>query len=102
MAKYVFIYQGGSMAEDEAAIAATMAAWGQWFGDLGPAVVDEGNPFGASAGIGTGGRRTEAAAGATGYSIVTAADLEAAADLAKGCPVLAHGGAVAVYEALAM
>jgi hypothetical protein len=41
-------------------------------------------------------------AGLGGYSIVTADDLAAAAEPAKGCPVLAAGGTVEVYEALDM
>ena len=43
-----------------------------------------------------------ASAGLTGYSIVDAADLSAAATLAKGCPVLGAGGSVEVYEAMPM
>jgi Resolvase, N terminal domain len=40
--------------------------------------------------------------GLTGYSIVSADSLDAAVELAKGCPVLEIGGAVDVYEAIAM
>ena len=45
MAKYVLVYYGGSMPETEAEQAAVMKAWGEWFGGLGAAVVDGGNPF---------------------------------------------------------
>jgi hypothetical protein len=38
----------------------------------------------------------------TGYSIVSADSLDAAVELAKGCPVLGIGGAVDVYEVIAM
>ena len=38
------------------------------------------------------------ASGLTGYSVLKADSLAAATTLAKGCPVLAHGGAVEVYE----
>ena len=40
--------------------------------------------------------------GLSGYSLVTADSLESAVELAKGCPVLEIGGAVDVYEAIAM
>jgi len=40
--------------------------------------------------------------GLTGYSIVSADSLDSAVELAKGCPVLEIGGAVDVYEAIAM
>lgn len=101
MSKFVLAYQGGSMATTEEAIKASMAEWGQWFADLGAAVVDGGNPFGAATKV-TADGRADAASGITGYSILDASDLEAAAALAKGCPVLAHGGSVDVYEALEM
>jgi hypothetical protein len=33
-----------------------------------------------------------------GYTIVSADSLDAAAELAKGCPILDDGGSVSVYE----
>jgi hypothetical protein len=35
---------------------------------------------------------------ATGYSILKADSLNAATELAKGCPVLQSGGKITVYE----
>jgi len=94
--KYVLVYQGGAMADTEEAQQAAMAAWGSWFGSLGSAVVDGGAPFGPSAGVGGGASRT----GLTGYSILEAGDLDAAVELAGGCPVIADGGTVDVYETI--
>jgi hypothetical protein len=96
MGKFVLAYSGGAMAETEEAQQAAVAAWGQWFAQLGSAVVDGGAPFGASAAVGGGGARS----GLTGYSVLEAGDLESATELARGCPVLADGGSVDVYEAL--
>ena len=45
MANFVLLYSGGSMPETEAEQAAVMQAWGAWFGQLGSALVDGGNPF---------------------------------------------------------
>ena len=39
-----------------------------------------------------------ATAGVTGYSVVSADSLEAALEMAKGCPHLAANGGVEVYE----
>ncbi|HVP02589.1 MAG TPA: YciI family protein [Solirubrobacteraceae bacterium] len=97
MGKYVFTYSGGGMAATEGEREAVMAAWGRWFEELGPAVLDMGNPFAGSTSIGS-----SAGDGLTGYSIVEADSLEAARGLAEGCPVLERGGGVAVYETLAM
>ena len=98
MGKYVLVYQGGAMAATEEAQQAAMAAWGGWFGSLGGAVVDGGAPFGANATVGGGGAGT----GLTGYSILEAADLGAAVELARGCPIVSDGGSVDVYEAIDM
>ena len=58
MAKYLLLYEGGSMPETDAS----------------------------------------GAGSATGYSVIEADSLDAATDLAKGCPVLAGGASVGVYE----
>jgi hypothetical protein len=96
VAKFVLVYQGGRMAETEEAQASAMAAWGAWFGSLGAAVVDGGAPFGASAAVGGGDART----GLTGYSILQADDLAQAVERAGGCPILADGGTVDVYQTI--
>lgn len=76
-----------------------MAGWGAWFGGLGDAVVDGGNPCSGSKTVASNGSITDGAAGnISGYSILKADNLDAAAKMAKGCPVLAGGGSVQVYE----
>ena len=102
MGKYVLAYKGGSMAETTEAQEAAMQAWMGWFGELGSAVIDGGNPFGPSTAVKSDGSATAATAGLTGYSVLEADSLELAAKLAKGCPVLAAGGSVEVYETIAM
>ena len=53
--------------------------------------------------VGPGGSvRDGGSCGLTGYSVVSADSLNSAVALAKGCPVLGIGGAVDVYEAVAM
>jgi hypothetical protein len=99
MANYLLVYKGGSMAETDAEREAAMAAWGGWFGSLGAAIVDAGNPLGPSTGVTASGSVADGASSAlTGYSVLSADSLAAATELAKGCPVLAAGGSVEVYE----
>jgi hypothetical protein len=101
MGKYVLVYRGGSFGETEADQEAVMLRWMTWFGELGDSVVDLGNPFGPSATIGSDGTVTPGGSSElTGYSIVEAADLAEASDKASGCPVLAAGGSIEVYEAV--
>jgi hypothetical protein len=103
MGKYVLAYKGGAMAATEAEQQAAMEAWGAWFGSLGSAVVDGGNPFATSKVVSSDGSVSDGgASGLSGYSIVEADSLDAAAGMAKGCPVLSSGGSVEVYETIAI
>jgi hypothetical protein len=102
MSKFVLVYTGGQMAETPEEQEASMQAWGAWFGQLGSAVLDMGNPFGASATASGSGIAEGGSAKLTGYSIVSADSLDAATALTAGCPLLTSGGAIDVYEAVEM
>jgi len=80
-----------------------MAAWMSWFGELGANILDGGNPFGDAKTVNAGGSVSDGGSSSLGgYSIVEAADLDAATVLAQGCPVLSAGGSVDVYTAMDM
>jgi len=101
MANYLLLYSGGSMPESEAEQAAVMQAWGAWFGRLGSALVDGGNPTtGKAKTIASDGTVSDGSAGtmASGYSIIKADSLDAAVELAAGCPVLQGGARISVLE----
>jgi YCII-related domain len=69
------------------------AAWEAWFGKLGDALVDKGNAVLSDRSV-VGEAGTVPPLG--GYTIVSAADLDEATRLARGCPILQEGGAVEV------
>jgi hypothetical protein len=102
MTTYLLAYKGGRMAETEVEQQEQMAAWGAWFGSLGEAVVDGGNPFAGSLSVSGDGTAEGAGSGLGGYSVLRADSLAAAADLAKGCPLIGGGGTVDVYETIPM
>jgi hypothetical protein len=104
MANYVFAYSGGKgVSTDETERNEQYAQWGRWFEELGSAIVDGGAAMGTAKTVGPGGSVSDGGSRAlTGYSIVAADSLDAAVELAKGCPVLGIGGAVDVYEVIAM
>ncbi len=103
MANFLLVYHGGSQPADRAEIDQVMADWTAWFGRLGGAVVDGGNPVGAVRTVAADGSVTDGAIdAATGYSIVSAPDMTAAVALAAGCPLLARGGRVEVAETMPM
>ena len=98
MSTYLLTYHGGSMPETKEAQDQVMADWTGWFGTLGDALVDGGNPISSSKAISPDGSVMDATSAPTGYSIIKADNLDAAVELSKGCPVLAGGAAVVVSE----
>ena len=101
MANFVLLYSGGNMPASEAEQQAVMKAWEAWFGKLGSAVVDQGDPFTPAAkSIAPDGKVSDGPVGtmASGYSILKADSLDAAVAMAKGCPVLQGGAKITVYE----
>jgi hypothetical protein len=102
MAKFLYLYSGGQMAETPEAQEEAMKEWTAWFSSLGDSVADIGNPFGAGTTVKNGGTSAGGASKLGGYSIINAESLDEAATNAKGCPVLVSGGSVEVYEALMM
>src|SRR4051794_11580005 len=102
MPKYLLVYHGGGLAETEEARAAGMAAWGAWFGTLGDAVVDVGAPTGAAKTINADGS-TKDGGGAnpvSGYTLISATDVDTALALAKDCPILSAGGSIEGAETI--
>ncbi|MEO1168871.1 MAG: YciI family protein [Pseudomonadota bacterium] len=102
MPKYVFAYHGGKAPESPEEGAEVMAKWNSWFETMGDAVVDGGNPVGPSKTVSAGGVAEDGGANPlSGYSIVQADTMDAAVEMAKGCPIMDHGS-VEVAEAMDM
>ena len=105
MANFVLVYTGGmgmNMTEEQSQ--QVMADWGAWYGKLGEKIVDGGNPFGASKKVTADGVSdgSVSAPSATGYTIISADSLDAAAKLAEDHPHIKHGGEVTIYETFEM
>ncbi|MCB8960644.1 MAG: hypothetical protein H6651_10055 [Ardenticatenales bacterium] len=104
MTKFVLVYTGGGYPESEAQQAEVMAAWGAWYQDLGQAIVDGGNPFGAAKNVTSSGVHDGAASAPapTGYTIISADSLDAAVARVQNHPHLTYGGQVSVFETFDM
>lgn len=104
MAKYLFVYHGATAPTNEAEIKKTMDAWGAWFGSMGKAVIDGGNPVGKSSTVHSNGSVTNdgGANPVSGYTLIEAPSLSDAQAMAKGCPILAAGGSIEVAQAMDM
>jgi hypothetical protein len=105
MAKFMVLYTGGmGMAASPEEQEKIMAEWGEWYGRVGAAIVDGGAPFGEAKHL-TGGPVGDGPLGtdpATGYTVVEADSLDAAAALCEGHPHLNHGGQVQVLTCIDM
>jgi hypothetical protein len=104
MAKYLFVYHGGSAPTNPADVKKVMDAWGAWFGSMGPAVIDGGNPVGKSSTVQSDGSLASngGANPASGYSLIEASSLEDAHKKAKGCPLLKDGGSIEIAPCMDM
>ena len=104
MAKYLFVYHGGSAPRSADDKKKVMDAWGAWFGAMGPAVIDGGNPVGPSSTVKPDGSLASGGGAnpASGYSLIEAKSLEDAHAKAKGCPLLKAGGTVEIAQAMDM
>ena len=106
MAKFVVLYTGGmGMAATPEEQEKIMGEWGAWYGQLGEAIVDGGAPFGAAKNIASAGSISDGPlsdAPATGYTVISADSLDAAASACAAHPHLNHGGQVEVFEYIDM
>ena len=102
MPNYILAYHGGTAPETAEEGAEVMERWGAWFASMGDAVVDGGNPVGPSRTVDAKGVADHGGANPlSGYSIIHAADFDAALALAAGCPIIGEGS-VEVAEIIPM
>ena len=104
MTNFVLLYTGGTFPETEEAQAEMMAAWGAWYGAVGEAIVDGGNPFNAAkhvteTGVHDGPATTPMV---TGYTVISAASLDDAVALVVDHPHAKMGGQVTVHQTFSM
>jgi hypothetical protein len=103
MANYLLVYRGGSMPETPAEQEQVMKAWNDWFGKIGGALVDGGNPASQTKVVTKDGSVSNGGSDSpTGYSIIKADDIDSAVTLAKGCPVFLGGATIDVVETFAV
>src|SRR5438067_11602067 len=95
MSKYVLAFRGQP---DRVSGPDEDQQWGAWFAGLGPAISDMGNRVGTVRTLDSENGGEKSSAVLTGYVVISAADADEAATLARGCPGLQHGISVEVGE----
>lgn len=103
MSKFLLLMHfTGEYPSDEAGQAEMGRAWGGWYGSLGPAIVDAGGQGGRATAVATSGT-TDVSGRVTGYTIVEAADHDAAVAIAQRNPIVAGDvGTVDVVDIIEM
>src|SRR5712671_452132 len=102
MSNYIFAYHGGKKPESPEEGAKLMAKWKAWVGGLGDAMVNPGTPLGKSKTVSSGGVSDDGGSNPLmGFSIVKADSMDAALEIAKGCPHL-DIGTIEVAQAMEM
>jgi len=104
MPQFIFAYHGGKKPETPEEGAKVMEAWKNWMGSMGVALIVPGAPVGMSKTVSNGSVADDGGSNPlSGYSVIEAADITAACELAKGCPMVVEAhGSVEVAEILEM
>lgn len=105
MNEFVFLYHGGEAGRSPERAQQVMQKWMAWFKDLSDKghLKDRGQPLERAGKLVNGKRKTvtdgpfaEAKDVVGGYTLILAKDLNEAAELSKGCPILEVDGQVEV------
>ena len=99
MPRFLVTYHGSNMPHDPESMAKARDAFMQWAGKTGPALVDPGAPIGAARTVSSKGIKDGLADGpSNGWSVIEAADLNAAAKLLADHPFIGRGGVLQINE----
>ena len=111
MSEFLYIYRGGERDGSPEKMQQTMQKWVTWLTALTEKghIKDQGQPLEPSGKVVKGQQKTvtdgpfaEAKDIVGGYTLIEARDLDQAAELSKGCPILEVGGAVEVRPIMKM
>jgi len=100
MSKFLVTYVGDGMPHDPELMAQAKAAFGEWLASAGAAVVDPGSPVATVSRVAAAEPAEEVSV--NGYSIIEAADADAAIALLQTHPFVGRGGTLQVSQFLAV
>ena len=99
MPRYLLAYHGGHVDESQEGRERVMKEFGEWFAELGPRLIDPGNPIARAVTV-DGGMVSDRAGSnpVSGYTVIEADDMEAAIELVKRGPIVQGGRTVEIAE----
>jgi hypothetical protein len=99
MPRYLLAYHGGHVDESLEGRQRVMTAFSKWFEELGPRLIDPGNPISRTVTVDDG---SASDGGGTnpisGYTVIDADDMETAIELVKRGPIVQGGRSVEIAE----
>jgi hypothetical protein len=99
MARFLVTYHTGDMPSDPASIDDARRAFTRWAEQTGPALAEVGTPVRSAITIGAGGARNAVAGEPLmGWSVIEAADSDAAVRLVHDHPFISRGGILQISE----
>ena len=103
MAHYIITYLGGNPPSTPEEGKQHFAKYKEWLLSLGESAVSPANPFKDTVTVNTDGTVTAGSSTSmSGYTIIEAASMDAALEMAKACPFLDIGGSLEVSELVQM
>jgi hypothetical protein len=103
MSQYIISYLGGNQPSTPEEGQKHFVKYKEWLSSLGESAVSPANPLKNTKTINPDGSVTDGSTTSmSGYTIVEADSIEAALDMAKGCPFLDIGGSLEVSELVQM
>ena len=103
MPQYVMVYLGGNQPSTPEEGKQHFAKYMEWLSSLGDAAVSPANPLKNTCTVNPDGSVSEGGTTTiSGYTIVETDSMEAAQEIAKGCPFLDIGGSLEVSELVEM
>ena len=99
MPRYLLAYHGGHVDESQEGRERVMKEFGEWFAELGPRLIDPGNPIARAVTV-DGGTVSDRGGSnpVSGYTVIDADDMEAAIELVKRGPIVQGGRTVEIAE----
>lgn len=101
MANFALIFRGG-MPKSREEGERMMMDWNAWTASLGAALVDKGAGFGKSRFLTAPGQESQIDGAVSGYTIISAPDIDAALAIASQNPIFSLGGTIEVAETMVM
>lgn len=101
MPNFILAFRGG-MPQNPEEGQKMMADWTAWMEGLGKALVDKGAGFGKSRCLVSPDREAPCGDPLSGYTVIAAADMDAALAIARRNPIFDLGGTIEVAEAMQM